>query len=217
MLRVRAAGMNDRMTPCRSDPEMLSAEKSSAKSVCSESIIRVKFPNSKIELDLLAVTMWLPERMVSPDSAATSLSMTTPLTLSIPSGTAETGGDANATVADKLRTAIASGSAMRLRTLSIKVVGEIFMLLWRCTRSASSSEPGADRGSRAGSPRGVVDATGFVSELRVTSSILGDAVETRSLPLPVLIKLSRKARPVFTGNDKRLNHFSAFKVSIELA
>src|SRR5437016_13933635 len=44
------------------------------------------------------------------------------------------------------------------------------------------SVPGADRGPRAGSPRGVVDATGSQSSARIESA----RAVTRSLPLPVL-------------------------------
>ncbi|HEV2903869.1 MAG TPA: hypothetical protein VGW32_02420, partial [Pyrinomonadaceae bacterium] len=51
----------------------------------------------------------------------------------------------------------------------------------------NKSEPEADRGPRAGSPRGVVDATGFIS--RQVAIII-----TGSLPLPVLTPLITRAK-----------------------
>ena len=49
------------------------------------------------------------------------------------------------------------------------------------------SVPGADRGPRAGSPRGVVDATG--SE-RIPKIDIANLI-TRSLPLPVLTTFTK--------------------------
>src|SRR6266536_2892279 len=57
----------------------------------------------------------------------------------------------------------------------------------KCPNLRMRSVPGADRGPRAGSPRGVVDATGSLCDVPEI------ARETRSLPLPVLTPCCRKS------------------------
>ena len=51
------------------------------------------------------------------------------------------------------------------------------------------SVPGADRGPRAGSPRGVVDATGYVFTLPPLNKLLGSVMRTVPfLPVRLLVE-----------------------------
>ena len=76
-----------------------------------------------------------------------------------------------------------------------KYIGGVVVRNLHC-RGSMNTEPGADRGPRAGSPRGVMDATGLRNiEFNVLirwrsqnheSEVVFSAGSTRSLPLPVL-------------------------------
>src|ERR1043166_1138630 len=136
MLNARAAGMKARISPRRSDPATLAAEKSTVNSVCSDRIRRVKFPSSKTDLELLPVTIELLGSMVCPDNARSSLTVTSPLTRSKASDAAESDRAPSETPADRFRTVSASENAMNFRLREVRAVGKLFSFV------TSKSAPG---------------------------------------------------------------------------
>ena len=81
-------------------------------------------------------------------------------------------------------------------------------------RRSVGTEPGADRGSRAGIPRGVVDATGIMAQLSQTGSSFEQPHKqileslSRSLPLAVLYRI----RSTESRGSKRLDSLRNVKI-----